>query len=71
MENKIEGRNPVIEALRFGRPIDKILVQNGEKHGSVIKIIAMAKEKGYVKTMYGRKRPIYEINASCSIPSSY
>ena len=28
-ENKIEGRNPVIEALRAGREIDKILVQSG------------------------------------------
>ncbi len=43
--DKIEGRNPVIEALSSGRPIDKILVQNGEKHGSVLKILAMAKEK--------------------------
>ena len=43
--DKIEGRNPVMEALRSGRPIDKIIVQNGEKHGSIIKILAMAKEK--------------------------
>ena len=43
--DKIEGRNPVIEALSSGRTIDKILVQNGEKHGSILKILAMAKEK--------------------------
>ena len=40
----IEGRNPVMEALRSGRTIDKILVQTGEKHGSVIKILKMAKD---------------------------
>lgn len=41
----IEGRNPVMEALRSDRPIDKLLVCKGEKHGSVIKILALAKEK--------------------------
>jgi len=41
----IEGRNPVIEALRSGRTIDKLLVQNGDKHGSILKIIKMAKDK--------------------------
>lgn len=41
----IEGRNPVMEALKSGRTIDKILVQNGEKQGSVIKILQIAKEK--------------------------
>lgn len=46
--DKIEGRNPVAEALRSGRTIDKILVQSGERHGSLIKIIAMAKEKRIV-----------------------
>ena len=40
----IEGRNPVMEALRSGRTIDKILVQKGDKQGSVIKILKMAKE---------------------------
>ena len=43
--DKIEGRNPVMEALRSGRTIDKILVQTGEKHGSILKILALAKEK--------------------------
>lgn len=43
--NVIEGRNPVIEALKSGREIDKILVAKGNKEGSIKKIIAMAKEK--------------------------
>ncbi|MBR3932469.1 MAG: 23S rRNA (guanosine(2251)-2'-O)-methyltransferase RlmB [Clostridia bacterium] len=42
----IEGRNSVMEALRSGRTIDKILVQKGDKHGSIIKILKMAKENG-------------------------
>ena len=42
--NVIVGRNPVTEALKSGREIDKLLVSATE--GSMIKILAMAKEKG-------------------------
>lgn len=41
----IAGRNPVSEALRSGRPIDKILVARGEKSGAIVGILAKAKEK--------------------------
>ena len=44
-DDQIEGRNPVIELLESGRDINKIFVQAGEKHGSINKIIAMAKER--------------------------
>jgi len=47
-EGKLEGRNPVMEALKRGRTIDKILVSKGEKEGSIRKIIAMAKEKNII-----------------------
>ena len=50
----IEGRNPVMEALRSGRTIDKILVQNGEKQGSIIKILKLAKE-GSIAVSYVEK----------------
>ena len=43
-ENIIVGRNPVTEALKSGREIDKLVVSSTE--GSMIKILAMAKEKG-------------------------
>ncbi|SKC87604.1 23S rRNA (guanosine(2251)-2'-O)-methyltransferase RlmB [Maledivibacter halophilus] len=43
--NMIEGRNPVIEALKAERDIDKILVSKGNKEGSIKKIISIAKEK--------------------------
>ncbi len=45
MKGIIEGRNPVIEILKSGRDVDKILVAKGNKEGSIHKIIAMAKEK--------------------------
>lgn len=47
-EDRLEGRNPVLEALRSGRTIDKLLVLKGKKEGSILQIIAIAKEKGIV-----------------------
>ena len=43
--DQVEGRNSVIELLESGRDINKIFVTKGEKHGSINKIIALAKEK--------------------------
>lgn len=47
MENHdiIAGRNAVMEALRSQRSINKILVQDGAKGGSMSEIIALAKER--------------------------
>lgn len=44
-EDQIEGRNAVIELLESDKDINRILIAKGEKHGSIHKIIAMAKEK--------------------------
>ena len=44
-QDQIEGRNAVIELLESGRDINKIFVQKGEKHGSIHKVLAMAKQK--------------------------
>lgn len=41
----IAGRNPVMEAVRSGRAIESILVARGERNGSVVAIIAKAKQK--------------------------
>ena len=35
----IAGRNPVSEAVRSNRPIDKILVAKGEKSGAIVGIL--------------------------------
>ncbi len=43
--DQVEGRNAVLELLESGRDINKILVANGEKHGSIYKILAIAKER--------------------------
>ncbi len=44
-DDQVEGRNAVIELLESGKDINKIFITKGERHGSINKIIAMAKEK--------------------------
>lgn len=46
----VEGRNAVLELLDSDRDINKIFVQSGERHGSINKIIAIAKENKVVIT---------------------
>lgn len=49
-ETIIEGRNPVIEAIRSGKPIDKLFVLDGCNDGPVMTIKREAKKKDiYVK----------------------
>lgn len=43
--DRLEGRNPVMEALNSGRTIDKIYVLSGERNGSLVKIISICKDK--------------------------
>ncbi len=45
-ENTVVGRNAVLELLKSGRFVDKLFVRKGEAEGSLIVIIATAKEKG-------------------------
>lgn len=43
----VEGRNPVLEALRAGRPINKILIAQGVVQPAVVvEILRLAKEAG-------------------------
>lgn len=44
-DDQIEGRNSVLELLESGKDINKIYVTRGEKHGSINKILAIAKER--------------------------
>ncbi len=44
-DDQIEGRNSVLELLESGKDINKIFVTKGEKHGSINKILAIAKER--------------------------
>ncbi|MBQ3077917.1 MAG: 23S rRNA (guanosine(2251)-2'-O)-methyltransferase RlmB [Clostridia bacterium] len=44
-EGVIAGRNAVLEALKSGAALEKIFVARGEKQGSIIRILSLAKEK--------------------------
>ena len=55
-EDQVEGRNSVLELLESGRSINKIFVANGEKHGSINKIIALAKEQKIIISEIDRSK---------------
>ena len=42
-DDQVEGRNSVLELLESGKDINKIFITKGEKHGSIIEIIATTK----------------------------
>ncbi|MBE6766081.1 MAG: 23S rRNA (guanosine(2251)-2'-O)-methyltransferase RlmB [Ruminococcaceae bacterium] len=44
--NIIAGRNAVLEAIRSGREIDRLIIAHGTEGGSVTAIIAKCKQKG-------------------------
>lgn len=45
-EDIIAGRNPVTEALKSGRAIERLLISKGEMSGAVKVIVAKAKDRG-------------------------
>ena len=55
-DDQIEGRNAVLELLESDRDINKIFMSNGEKHGSINKIIALAKEKKVIINEVSRSK---------------
>lgn len=48
MSKQIEGRNPVLEALRSGRSINKLVVARGQREGSIREVIALARQAGVI-----------------------
>ena len=44
-DDQVEGRNSVLELLESEKDINKIFVTKGERHGSINKILAIAKER--------------------------
>lgn len=47
-EDFVAGRNSVLEALKGGRAINKLLVARGERHGSLREIVGLARSIGLV-----------------------
>ena len=55
-ENMLVGRNPIREALKAGRDMEKLLVARGDLSGSARELIAMAKERRIVVQEVDRVR---------------
>jgi len=53
---QIEGRIPVLEALKAGREINKLLVAKGAKEGSIQEVLAAARRAGVVIQEVDRAR---------------
>lgn len=58
--DQVEGRNAVLELLESGKDINKIFITKGERHGSINKIISMAKENKVI-LVEKEKRKMEEI----------
>ena len=55
-EDLIEGRNAVQEALRAGRPIDKLFVARGDTDRALGRLVAKARQAGIVVSECDRRK---------------
>ena len=55
-DDQIEGRISVLELLESGKDVNKIFVTRGEKHGSINKIIGIAKERKIIVVEKDKKQ---------------
>ena len=63
-ENPIEGRNPVLEALKAGRPINKLLLsKNIGRHSVIGQILHHARRNGVV-VEYVDSRSIQKLSST-------
>lgn len=55
-ENLLVGRNPIREALKAGRPVEKLLVASGDLSGAAKDIVKMAKDANVIVQYVDRGR---------------
>ena len=55
-DDQIEGRNSVLELLESRKDVNKIFVTRGEKHGSINKILGIAKERKIIVVEKDKKQ---------------
>lgn len=60
-EDRIEGRNSVFEALRSGRPVNKLFVEKDSTDTFVLRIIAIARERD-IPIQYFEKNKLNSIS---------
>lgn len=56
LNDQVEGRNSVLELLESGKDVNKIFVTRGEKHGSINKILSIAKARKIVVVEKDKKQ---------------
>ncbi|MCR5293805.1 MAG: 23S rRNA (guanosine(2251)-2'-O)-methyltransferase RlmB [Lachnospiraceae bacterium] len=56
LEGRVEGRNPVIEAFRSGRTVEKLYVQEGVKDGPIETILRNAKKADTIVSFVSKER---------------
>lgn len=55
-ENQMEGRNAILEVLKSGRDIEKLMVQKGNVEGTIRRIVAQAAERKIVIQEVSRQK---------------
>lgn len=55
-ENRLEGRNPVLEAFRSGRAVDKVFLQSGLQDGMILTIAREARKAGCIISYVPKER---------------
>ena len=55
-ENRIEGRNAVLEAFRSGKPVDKLYILDGCQDSQVRTIVREAKKHDIILKFTDRER---------------
>lgn len=61
-EQKLEGRNAVLEALRAGRPVDRIFILDGAHDNALGNIIREARKHPETKLSFVKKERIEELS---------
>ena len=56
IENRIEGKNPVLEALKSGRTVEKLLIARGSTEGSIREIFRRARDSKIIIQEVDRQR---------------
>lgn len=55
-DNQVEGRNAILEVLKSGRDIEKLMVQKGNVEGTIRRIVAQANERRIVIQEVSRQK---------------
>jgi len=66
VSNQIEGKNPILEALKTNHPIDKILISKDiGRHSTIAEILHLSKQKG-IPLIYVEKSKLDNISQTKS-----